>query len=417
MFRKQSKSAAIKDGIVPKARKGFQIFMKSLKSTVVGQGQFFAVAKDKWAMLPAAEKLHYNTLSKAEFDTQRLAWNALQQDARLSRRPKSHGGQTPAAVGGNTCFRPVGRSERGRQSSCDGQSVVMNSVIRVGPWVFDGNSICLGRGAYGSVFRAVHETHMWFGAVKLFGDKRSLNDELDMYKLLAEGCTEGFFPRLHASSDGAGLAQGALVMEIFEVSASAWLRSTSHSRTMPTALAFADQIAAAISFMHDNCVFHMDIKPSNVLLNLAERRAVVCDFSISEIVGELPRSKQYTTAGYRAPELWATDSIGRCPAAAVCFPADRWSYGVVLWELLVHCPADQHGYRPLFYSADQHVDKYITIAISSYCAEMRLPAARRVLSSHWQRSLSLAGQWANRVASFLEPDPARRSRFGVRLSC
>ena len=167
--------------------------------------------------------------------------------------------------------------------------------------------------------------------------------------------------------------------------------------------------------MHSKAVLHLDIKPSNVLLSLTERRAVLCDFSLSEVVGEPLRSKQYTTAGYRAPELWAKDEHGSCSAAAVDFPADQWSYGVVLWEL-VH-PSQPEDYRSLFYSAGRHHENDISAEICSFCTEMRLPTQRRKPWSLWQRALSNAGQFATTVAFFLEPNPARRSKFSVRLSC
>ena len=134
----------------------------------------------------------------------------------------------------------------------------------------------------------------------------------------------------------------------------------------------------------------------------------------SEVAGEPLRSKQYTTAGYRAPELWAKDQHGSCSAAAVDFPADQWSYGVVLWEL-VHPPQRQpEDYRSLFYSG-RHNENDIHAEICSYCTERRLPTGPTPL--RWQRAFSKLGQFAAAVLSFLEPDPARRSKFGVRLSC
>ncbi|CAG9474809.1 unnamed protein product [Plasmodium vivax] len=86
------------------------------------------------------------------------------------------------------------------------------------------------------------------------------------------------------------------------------------------------QIITAIKFMHDRKLIHRDLKCNNIFLD-DDERAKVGDFGLAKI---FENTEQTTTVcgtiGYMAPEI--------CRNAAYSFPADIWSLGVILYELM-----------------------------------------------------------------------------------
>ena len=83
-------------------------------------------------------------------------------------------------------------------------------------------------------------------------------------------------------------------------------------------------LLGAVNFIHTHRVAHLDIKPTNVLLD-RYGRAKLADFGISRIVADdqLITGRAGTTA-YMAPELWGTRPYDP-------FKADIWALGVTLF--------------------------------------------------------------------------------------
>ncbi|KDR72618.1 hypothetical protein GALMADRAFT_756816 [Galerina marginata CBS 339.88] len=93
------------------------------------------------------------------------------------------------------------------------------------------------------------------------------------------------------------------------------------------------QLFEAVKFMHDNCVAHMDLKPSNLLIPSEYGTLTVIDFGVSVRVktpGQLFKSKgRVGTEGYIAPE------VGRTKFSPI--RADLWSTGEVVEEFCMLC--------------------------------------------------------------------------------
>jgi serine/threonine protein kinase len=98
---------------------------------------------------------------------------------------------------------------------------------------------------------------------------------------------------------------------------------------MPTAeLALLGlQLGSALRYMHREGYLHLDLKPSNIILDLGI--AKVLDLSLARPPG--PIRPGVGTRGYLAPEQARGEDV--TPAA------DAWGLGVVLWEAAVGDPA------------------------------------------------------------------------------
>ena len=91
-----------------------------------------------------------------------------------------------------------------------------------------------------------------------------------------------------------------------------------------TALAYADQMLAAVAYAHSNRVIHCDIKPENFIL-FSEATLRLTDFGISKVARRTVQGSGWGTLGYVAPE----QAMGK-PS----FRSDVFSLGLILYRLL-----------------------------------------------------------------------------------
>ena len=114
---------------------------------------------------------------------------------------------------------------------------------------------------------------------------------------------------------------------------------------LPDLLRLAREIADGMAYAHAHGVVHRDLKPGNILL--AGDRVKIMDFGISRVVDSETLTTTYAFLGtplYAAPEAQTKTQVG--PAA------DRYSFGVLLFELIAGHPPFS-GETP-FEILDQH---------------------------------------------------------------
>lgn len=96
-------------------------------------------------------------------------------------------------------------------------------------------------------------------------------------------------------------------------------------------------LASALAYLHEQCIRHKDIKPSNILLNSGT--VYLCDFGISkDWTGSNPTTEgpSYLTRGYCSPEVWRKGLRNDA--------SDVWSLGRVfcdMFTILVGRPLDE----------------------------------------------------------------------------
>lgn len=92
------------------------------------------------------------------------------------------------------------------------------------------------------------------------------------------------------------------------------------------------QVAGVLRHAHEKGIFHLDLKPSNVML-MPDGQVRVIDFAVGgafwlgTTVELDPRAAAHGTPQYMAPEQWAGQHVSR--------QADFWAIGVMFYELVL----------------------------------------------------------------------------------
>lgn len=103
---------------------------------------------------------------------------------------------------------------------------------------------------------------------------------------------------------------------------------------LPLAKILLGQLLLAIAHIHQHKILHRDLKPENILLD-DHNRVKVTDFGTAKIYGEnepfhSERSSFVGSADYVSPEILNETEVG--PSS------DLWSYGCIIYTLLVGYP-------------------------------------------------------------------------------
>ena len=196
----------------------------------------------------------------------------------------------------------------------------------------------VGRGGFGSVYEATHETLGGRRAVKVLRADLSANPELHQrFRREAEILYRLSAPQIVKVEEFGFLDDGRpfMVMEYVEGERLDKLICPNESLSVLRCIRISRQILYALADAHEAGILHRDLKAENIIVGQQPRfgeRVKVLDLGISFIVGMTQRLTRDTrtvgTPEYMAPEQWRGDSEidGR---------ADLFALGVLMYEMLV----------------------------------------------------------------------------------
>lgn len=191
----------------------------------------------------------------------------------------------------------------------------------------------LGRGGMGAVYEARDQGLGRLVAIKVLLEPSASPSLADRFYREALAAARLSHVNIIQVTDfgPAALGQPAfIVMERLHGETLQSLLSRERVVSIARALSIATQTASAAGAAHAAGVVHRDIKPDNLFLVRVDETDLVkvFDFGIAKVLGET-----HTTAGavlgtvaYMSPEQAMAEAVGP--------PADVWSIGVVLFQLL-----------------------------------------------------------------------------------
>ncbi|XP_050970309.1 receptor-interacting serine/threonine-protein kinase 3 isoform X2 [Labeo rohita] len=197
----------------------------------------------------------------------------------------------------------------------------------------------IGSGGFGEIYRAKHTTLGRDVAIKLLrykdGSASSIQREAH---LMLQGGNPNVISILGLYEGRVGDMQlplrSGLVMEFMpNGSVADLLQTLDGPPPWPLTFRMAHEISLGMNFLHHLSVLHLDLKPSNVLLD-DSLKTKLTDFGLSRVARSLskyPREKSEDEGGtlsYMPPE--ALKSVNYKASKA----SDVYSYGVLLWSII-----------------------------------------------------------------------------------
>ena len=196
----------------------------------------------------------------------------------------------------------------------------------------------IGRGGYGTVYRAVDETLQIERAVKvlhpaLVADLSFIERFREEARLVAR-LKHPHILSVYALGEDQG--RFYLVMDYMPGGSLKELLAEDGPMTFQRSLEVLKQIASALNYAHGQELVHRDVKPGNILFD-AQGNAYLTDFGFAKSLATADSSTTMSVTGgilgtpaYMAPEAW--DGKGWTPAA------DVYSLACVFFEMLVGVP-------------------------------------------------------------------------------
>ena len=188
----------------------------------------------------------------------------------------------------------------------------------------------LGSGGMSTVYLARDETLDRPVAIKVLHREMSeQEDQLARFRQEARAVAKLSHPAVVSVIDaGEDHGHPYIVFEYVEGETLKQRISRMGALDVQDALAYAIEIARGLAIAHNRRLVHRDVKPQNVLINMAGR-AKVTDFGIArqlEQAGQTATGRVLGTTDYVAPE----QAMGQ----AVDQRSDIYSLGIVLYEML-----------------------------------------------------------------------------------
>lgn len=137
--------------------------------------------------------------------------------------------------------------------------------------------------------------------------------------------------RLLDSGEHAGMP--AMALELLDGDLAAWLnREAAHGRALvpARALAWTGQVNQALAKVHASGWRYLDLKPGNLLLDIASDSVKLADFGTNRRLDDLRAHTYAGTANWQAPEQFFPDADGYATEART----DYFALGALLYYLV-----------------------------------------------------------------------------------
>ena len=317
---------AVSEGVVPKARRPFALFLQDHAKIKPGASrQEFANEMKQlgleWKSLAAKEKQVYKSKSDDEFAAQRQAMKI----SGLPVRGCYLRSKAPTEKSQDEDNKLVETSKFGAFTVLQDQNKEEN-------WH-------LGEGSYGSVLLASDRDGRKC-ALKIFKNKHaseSFAHEASILSILQkklQPIERLWFPYL-LKQESKRRPFPFLALEYCGPSLAAALQSSPLDNECVTAISL--QLKASLLAIHRVGVLHLDVKPANILWHPVLAVLKLTDFGMADRMDEPSmRLPEYVTPMYRPPELWDANTVDLRKSF---MPAvDVWSYGCVIYECATAFP-------------------------------------------------------------------------------